>query len=264
VVDPSVPVEASGGIGDPGPWIDGALAVGLPIERAVVGLSRLLGPRTMAAISSRSSPIARSRPGMARLGAIAARAGSAEQTVRNKVLPLLAGVLRDRMAPRDAALLVRVRLDPSAWSALLRVSDAELTEALRTDPVAAQLPAAADQLRQVQSELRRIEPGVPVITWLVRVAGPGEHGELWSLGEGEILLGDPAGAVPIGVTDPSITPRHARVIGRRGTYRVEPVEGRVELDGAPVTLPTRIHDGQALRLGATVLAVMQVRRGIPG
>jgi hypothetical protein len=97
--------------------------------------------------------------------------------------------------------------------------------------------------------------------WLVRVAGPGQHGASVPLAR-NIVLGGPGADLVLVSDDPRLGARHARIVVEGNDVSIVPLDGVVELDGQPLRAQAPIHDGHTLGLGQGLYVVRIVRRWV--
>jgi hypothetical protein len=89
--------------------------------------------------------------------------------------------------------------------------------------------------------------------FLVRAEGPGLRGAALVLPEGRSLLGRGGGATLRLPEDATVTERHAELLVRSGEFVLAPLDGALEVGGAPVLGPRPLRDGESVALGSTRL-----------
>jgi hypothetical protein len=239
--------------------------VGASPARAVLALSRVLGPEAEAATEpgDREEALG-TRAGQNRLREIGRLlATNAPRPVFvHDLAPILAGTLREQAPAAEGARRLRARLPLEVWTALLRLPPEQTDGALNESglPELA-TPAARAFVREVQTHLRRPAPRPAVTLWLVRVSGPGTHGESLVL-RGTAVLGGRGSETVLSAADDQLAKSHAQVTIDGNDAFIAPRDGAVHIDGTDVTAPTPLHDGQTVALGRSLYVVRMVRRGI--
>lgn len=242
--------------------------LGLRPNRAVLALSRALGPDAEELVGvdlrtlGREDPLLATRAAQARVRDIKNVLGAERATAvfARDLAPILVGALRERSPAREAALRLKAKLPIESWSTLLRLSLAALEEVL---PGAGPELGTAEGRRyveDVQAALRDAGGESPVVLWLVRVAGPDPAGETLVLRESAVLGGAQAD-VPLSASDGRLVARHAELVIEENDATIAPREGKVSLDGVEIRGATALADGQVLGVGQGLYVVRLVRRG---
>jgi hypothetical protein len=239
--------------------------VGVTPARAVLAFSRALGPDAEAATDSGDREEALgTRAGQTRLREIARllATNSPRPVFVHDLAPILAGVLREQAPAAEGARRLRARLPLEVWTALLRLPPQEIDAALSESGLPELAAANARSfLREVQAQLRRPAARPAVTLWLVRVAGPGAHGEALVL-RGTAVLGGRDAQTVLSAADDHLARAHAEITVEGNDATITPRDGAVELDGAGLPGPAPLYDGQTLGLGRSLYVVRMVRRAV--
>jgi hypothetical protein len=240
--------------------------VGISPARAVLSLSRALGAQADDLAGSERRPrqdgVLGTRAGQARLREIRKllAASPPREAFLREVAPILGGAMREQAPPREGARRLRARLPIESWTSVLRLSSDTLDAALAASPELTG-QAARGYVRSVVEELQRGPSGAALCLWLVRAAGAGPPGEALIIHtHGTSTLGS-SGDVALPGED-RVADSHAQIAIEDNDAILTPLDGRVDVDGAEVTGPTPLQDGQTLGLGRGVYVVRIVRRDV--
>jgi hypothetical protein len=254
---PSEPTETT----DPdAAAINEVIRVGASPTRAVVALSRALGPRAEELAGDRrgrQDGLLGTRAAQARLREFRRMlsGSSPRELFAREVGPILGGAMREQVPPREAARRLRARLSLESWTSLLRLAPGDLDVALTSTPELAG-QAGRGYVRSVIEDLQRPPTGTALSLWLVRVAGPGQPGEALVVA-GTSVLGR-SGDVPL----PDAADSHAQIAIEGNDATIAPLDGKVEIDGAEATDVTPLSDGQTIAIGRGLYVVRMVRRDV--
>ena len=105
---------------------------------------------------------------------------------------------------------------------------------------------------EIQAALRNEGSSAHAVTlgWLVRAAGPGKRGETLRLPNARAVLGRGASCEICLELDSQVAEQHAAISERRGTYFIEPLQGTLKVETAPVTAKHPLGDGDTIELGS--------------
>jgi hypothetical protein len=252
-----------------GEIVEEVVRVGVTPARAVLALARNLGAHTDTVVKDDRLIGGRAlttRAGQSRLREIRkklAETGSDQDFIRD-VAPILSGGLREHISPADGARRLHARLAIEVWTSVLRLGPERLEAAVAS--AAAMYPdlgspAGKIFVQEVRRELARPTSGEALVVWLVRVAGPGQHGQSVVLSGSTVIGG--AGAETVLVTDdPRLLPRHAQILIVGNDATIVPLDGAIQIDGEPLRAAAPLHDGHTVGVGDGLYVARLVRRHV--
>jgi hypothetical protein len=209
------------------------------------------------------------RAGRARLKDIQdilAKKAVARAALGGTLAGILASAIKEQTPPDQAAKIMAAQVAPEeatefAGMPLDRLADALRSAAgsqsvLSTPRARGIAVAIQDALRAGQLAGRRV-----VVGWLVRAGGPGRRGETLRLDPARSVIGRAPSAAPRIDADMELAAEHAEIVFDAGEFFVTPLEGTVQVEGAPISERRQLTDGESLRVGSGTYVFKAVSSG---
>lgn len=238
---------------------------GLSASRALVELTRsypndvgILAELDPSVFADERYPLFKTRAGRRRfeeLQALLLHKVTDDSLIGPDLAEVLAQSVSGPMPADQVAGSIAARVPEDQWGAFSRMGLDELARALRASgnrhPVLA-TPRARGIALEIQAALRnenRTSNSALAVAWLVRAAGQGKRGETLRLSAGRAVIGRSAGCDVRMDADVQVAEQHAAIVARRGAFYIEPIQGTVKVETAPVSGRHPLGDGDTIEIG---------------